>query len=229
LIIPKFQELCAIFKTIEIFICQTLRWILHMDAPNNSITILKLNPRFSSGNCTSMVKVLSLNQKRYFLCISGSSRFFAISTILFCLLSFSFSFLLRFLPVSFSFPLTFFRFFSRKSEDKYFGHVVPIVLSQMPELASYALCAPLWVIFCYLILSRCSVRVRASSLFARFVPMPGVVSFISRGRRLGSSSPAVLASSATSSDPPTSKSHSWWCRQRHNHPPSTIHSKSKRR
>jgi len=202
-----------------------------MDAPNNSITILKLNPRFSSGNCTSMVKVLSLNQKRYFLCISGSSRFFAISTILFCLLSFSFSFLY----FAFSLSLSLFHwhsfalFFSRKSEDKYFGHVVPIVLSQMPELASYALCAPLWVIFCYLILSRCSVRVRASSLFARFVPMPGAVSFISKGRRLGSSSPAVLASSAASSDPPTSKSHSRWCRQRHNHPPSTIHSKSKRR
>lgn len=38
----------------------------------------------------------------------------------------------------------------------------------MPELASYALSATLWVIFCYLILSRCSARVCTRSLLARF-------------------------------------------------------------
>lgn len=38
---------------------------------------------------------------------------------------------------------------------EYFGHVAAIVFSQMPELPSApALNAPLWVIFCHLILSR---------------------------------------------------------------------------
>lgn len=127
----------------------------------------------------------------------------------------SFLSLLRFLPVSLSlFPDILSLFFSpRKSENKYFGHVVPIVLSQMPELASYALSAPLWVIFCYLILSRCSARVPARSPSARF-PRPGAAPLIFKGRRPGSPSSVVPASFAASSDPPASGNHSRQCRQR---------------
>lgn len=45
---------------------------------------------------------------------------------------------------------------------EYFGHVAAIVLSQMPGLPSSALSAPLWVIFCHLILSRCSTPLHVS-------------------------------------------------------------------
>lgn len=112
---------------------------------NNSITILKLNLRFQQ-NYTSMVKVLPLNQEHYFLYIfqgRAGTQFFVVSPLSF---AFSFLFLSPFVfSLVVSFPLIFSHslFLSRNSEGKYFGHVVPIVLSQMPELAGYALSAPL--------------------------------------------------------------------------------------
>lgn len=87
--------------------------ILHIDASNNSITILKLNPRFSSGNCTSMVKVLSLDQKHYFLYVFQGrgetvvSRSFLHSLLPFSIVSLSCSHL-AFFP-ALSFPPTFSR------------------------------------------------------------------------------------------------------------------------
>lgn len=53
------------------------------------------------------------------------------------------------------FVLSFFVSLLAQPTGEYFGHVAAIVLSQMPELPSSALSAPLWVIFCHLILSRC--------------------------------------------------------------------------
>lgn len=124
---------------------------------NNSIKILKLNSRLKRELHKSMVKVLSLDQERYFLYIfqgRAGTQFLTLSPLFR-----SRSPSLFFASVSLSPPLFSTRAsspFPRKSEGKYFGHVIPIVLSQMPGLASYAFCAPLWVIFCYLILSRCS-------------------------------------------------------------------------
>ena len=154
--------------------------------------ILKLNSRFSSGNYTSMVKVLSLDQKRYFLYVfQGRGETVAFRPFLHSLSSssiVSFFFVLASLslpPLSLSFSLSvpwysLTPFFSRKSEGKYFGHVVPIVLSQMPELASYALSA-LSDILLFNPLSMFSAGLRSFSL--RTFPMPGAVSLISKTSR----------------------------------------------
>lgn len=93
-----------------------------------------------------MVKVLSLDQKRYFLYVfQGRAGTVVSRPFLYTLLPPS----LFLIPASLSpclslFPTEFSRsLFPLQSKGKYFDHVVPIVLSQMPELASYALSAPL--------------------------------------------------------------------------------------